>query len=275
MSYQTGKVSVIMGIYNCAGTLPDAIDAILDQTYSNWELIMCDDASTDETYEVALSYVKKYPEKMKLVRNNTNSRLAYSLNRCLQYASGEFIARMDGDDKCVPERFEKQVDFLRKNPQYDLVGSNMQRFNENGLADIVHSIEAPDRYSLRKSSVFNHATIMTYKRVYEKLGGYTVAERTKRAQDYDLWFRFFYHGFNGYNIQEALYYVREDVNALKRRTFKVRWNAFKTTVYGYRLLNYPTVWLLEAAAWMMIKSITPWPVVLMYRKWQARNKKSS
>ena len=105
-----------MGIYNCADTLSEAIDSIINQTYTNWQLILCDDCSTDNTYNVAKSYQEKYPEKIVLVRNEVNSRLAFSLNHCLKYADGEFIARMDGDDISVSNRFEVQLKFLNDHP---------------------------------------------------------------------------------------------------------------------------------------------------------------
>ena len=83
------KVSVIMGIYNCERTLSEAINSILEQTYTNWELVMCDDGSTDGTYALAEQYREKYPEKIILLKNERNMKLSYTLNRCLEKASGE------------------------------------------------------------------------------------------------------------------------------------------------------------------------------------------
>ena len=110
------KISVIMGIYNCQNTLGEAIQCILQQTYSDWELIMCDDGSSDDTYNVALAFVYKYPNRIKLLRNTKNMGLNYALNRCLEFASGEIIARMDGDDRCSENRFE----YWRKTPTSQL-----------------------------------------------------------------------------------------------------------------------------------------------------------
>ena len=76
------KISIIMGIYNCANTLPEAIDSILQQTYKDWEIVLCDDGSSDETYEVASDYQKQYPEKIILLRNESNTGLNHTLNRC-------------------------------------------------------------------------------------------------------------------------------------------------------------------------------------------------
>lgn len=270
MKMNTGSISVIMGIYNCADTLPQAIDSILAQTYSNWELILCDDCSTDDTYAVAKRYAEKYPQKIKLLKNSENSRLAYTLNHCLAAASGELIARMDGDDYCAPDRFEKQVRFLREHPEYDLVGTSMRRFSGGELHDVVYKPEQVDKYSMRSIVPFNHATILTYRAVYDRLNGYTVSERTKRAQDYDLWFRFFHAGFRGCNLREPLYFVREDMNAIRRRTFRVRWNAYKTTRIGFRLLGFPRRWLIKPFFMVFAKSLVPYRVIYLYRKLQER-----
>ena len=113
------KISVIMAIYNCAEYLPDAIESILNQTYTDWELILCDDASIDNTYEVAKKYRDNYPDKIILIRNKENRKLSYSLNKCLKHATGKYVARMDGDDKCLPERFERQVAYLKAHPEYE------------------------------------------------------------------------------------------------------------------------------------------------------------
>lgn len=79
------EISVIMGIYNCADTLSEAIESVLGQTMSEWELIMCDDGSSDATSEVAEFYIKKYPERMVLLKNKENRGLNYTLNRCLKW----------------------------------------------------------------------------------------------------------------------------------------------------------------------------------------------
>lgn len=262
-------ISIIMAVYNCASTVEEAIDSILNQTYDNWEFIICDDCSTDNTLEIVREYEKKYPDKFKVIQNEVNSKLSYSLNHCLKYAQGEFIARMDGDDISVPERFETQVKYLREHPDVDLCSTLVQRFDENGLADIIKKPEFPDRYTQRNHVAFNHATIMTYKYVYEKCGGYTVSKRTVRAQDFDLWFRFFYHEFKGVNLQKPLYLMREDLNAVKRRTFKVRFNAYRTKMLGFKLLGYPWHWRIKPTFVLLIKGLTPSHVAYKHRQNQA------
>lgn len=266
-----GKISVIMGIYNCEKTLAMAIDSIIAQTYTEWELIMCDDCSTDGTCSLAESYAEKYPDKIKLIHNEKNSKLAFSLNHCLEFADGEYIARMDGDDSCVPERFEKQVEFLKEHPDVVLVGTAMQRFyNDGSYGAIAYCPESPDRFTPRGNGPsFNHATILAYKSVFDSLNGYQVLPRTVRGQDRDLWFRFFASGYKGMNMKEPLYLVREDTEAIARRNFKDRWITFQTEMYGYRLLHYPIHWYIFPVL-RLGKALVPQKAQMLYRKWQAR-----
>ena len=93
------KISVLMGIYNCADTLPQAVASIQKQTYPNWELILCDDGSSDHTYEVAQALAAK-DDRIVLLHNDRNLGLNQTLNACLAVATGDYIARMDGDDDC-------------------------------------------------------------------------------------------------------------------------------------------------------------------------------
>lgn len=276
MKSEQGKISILMGIYNCAPTLEEAIDSILNQTYTNWELILCDDCSTDDTFKIAESYQKQYPGKIILLKNEKNSRLAYTLNHCLGAATGEFIARMDGDDISVPERFEKQVAFLRSHPDIVLVGTAMQRFSDDeSLGAIAYLEEYPDKETpYRKGMVFNHATIMAYRYVYNELGGYTVSPRTARGQDRDLWYRFLAAGYKGANLQEPLYMVREDEAAIKRRSAKVRWNSYKTEMMGYKMLHYKWYRFVKPTL-RLTKIIVPNSAMLKYREWQAKKQSTT
>ncbi len=263
------KISVIMAVYNAEDTLSEAIDSILNQSYNNFEFIICDDASTDGSYKILEDYAKK-DQRIILIQNEVNSRLSFSLNHCLKYATGEYVARMDADDISTPDRFQKEIDFLKNNPDIDLVGTAMERFNEEGAIDIVSKPEKLDKHYMKKGIPFNHATIMTYKRVYDKLEGYTVSERTKRAQDFDLWFRFFAAGFNGANLGEALYLVREDAAAIRRRTFKVRWNGIKTRYIGYKMLGFPIRLMIIPSLIEILKGLVPYKLIDVYRNYQKK-----
>lgn len=258
------KISILMGIYNCEDTLPRAIDSVINQTYTEWELILCDDASTDNTYGIAQKYRDRYPEKIILIQNECNMRLAATLNHCLEYATGKYVSRMDGDDEILPERFEKQVEYLEDHPEIDLVGTAVLRIN-NEKRFLLGSVENPDRFSMRRKPPFHHATILTYKYVYDRLGGYTVAERTRRAEDQDLWFRFYREGFKGDNLKDALYIIYETDANIKRRKFSDRWLTLQVQINGFKMLGYPKRWLIRPLIECLVKSLTPFWAQKTYR----------
>ena len=260
------KVSVIMGVYNCETTLAAAIDSILRQTYPHWELVMCDDGSTDGTYALAEKYQRKYPEKIVLLKNEQNRKLSYTLNRCLKAATGELIARMDGDDISHPDRFERQVEYLSSHPKIQLVGSDMQCFDETGLHNVRHAAKEPDRTTLRTRNPFFHATIMTYRSVFEALNGYSEAAYAERVEDLELWFRFFSKGFSGDNIPLPLYCVRENYATLKRRTARDRMNVLRVKSQGYRLLGFPRRWLIWPVITETAKSLVPFCIIRWIRQ---------
>lgn len=266
------KVSVIMSVYNAEQTLREAIDSILNQTYTNWEFVICDDCSNDGSYAIMQEYEVKYPGKFILLHNTENKRLSHSLNRCLKCASGELIARMDADDISVESRFEKQVDYLLSHPEPMVVGTTMRRFDSDGLHDVVKIPEYPDKNLLKKGAPFCHATIMMRKEAYDAVSGYKESNMTIRSQDYDMWFRFYQCGYNGYNIQEPLYLVREDINAIKRRTLNNRFNIMRIQLNGYKLLNFPKTWYIYPLI-EFSKAFIPSKAIYWYRKYKWSKRK--
>lgn len=234
------KVSVIMAAYNSEATIAESIDSILDQTLSDWELIVCDDGSTDNTFHIIKEYEARYPGKIIAIQNECNSKLPYSLNYCLEYANGAYIARMDADDKSYPERLEKQLLFLEAHPQIDVVGTGMTCFDGARITGERLPPKEPSAQIIGIGVPFFHATIMMKKSVYDALNGYSLKDYVLRCEDVDLWIRFFAKGFRGANLQETLYYVREDLEASKRRDFKNATNASKTLFYGFKENGYPS-----------------------------------
>lgn len=250
------KISVIMATYNCEKTVEKAIDSILAQTYENWVMIICDDGSADGTLEILRRYEREYPGKFVIIQNEENKKLPYSLNHCLQYVQTDLVARMDGDDWSTPDRFEKQVAFLKEHPEYDLVGTGVTVFDgEKKIASIVKSLE-PNRETIIRQNAFSHATIMTYKRVYDELNGYSLDPTVLRVEDVDLWYRFMAAGFKGYNLPDELYVILEDVNAAKRRTIRARFNGAKTASRGRKLLGY-SGWICWKPYLGVVKALVP------------------
>ncbi|MBE6937884.1 MAG: glycosyltransferase [Ruminococcaceae bacterium] len=234
------RVSIIMGIYNCADTLSEAIDSIINQTYSDWQLILCEDGSTDNTYEIAESYLRLYPEKIVLLKNNVNKGLNYTLNRCLAAATGDYVARMDGDDVSLPTRLEKEVVFLDEHPEYSIVSTPMIFFDENGDWGRSYQIEAPTRKDfIKHSPVHCHAPCMIRREAYVAVGGYTEDKRMLRFEDVNLWYKLYSKGYAGYNLSEPLYKMRDDQEATSRRGLKSRMNGVYVTYVGFKLFGFP------------------------------------
>lgn len=221
------RISVLMGIYNCADTLPEAIDSLLAQTYQGFKLILCDDGSTDNTYQVAKEYADKH-DNIILIKNEQNIKLAATLNHCLEYADTEYIARMDGDDLSMPTRFEKQIKFLDEHPEYAVVSSPMIYFDETGDWGFGKSNPTPSIETFKRNAPHPHAPAMVRTAVMKEVGGYTDTKRTIRVEDYDLWYKIYKAGYRGFNLSEHLYKMRDDQNAMARRTFQARYNGFVT-----------------------------------------------
>ena len=232
------KVSVIMGAYNAQDTIKKCIESIIEQSFVDWEFIICNDCSNDNTEYLIKEYIKK-DKRIILINNKENLRLAASLNKCLKYCKGEYIARMDADDISAPDRIMKQVEFLDANAEIAVVGTNRIIFDENGYHGIRKSIEYPTEKFLLRGAPFAHPTIMMRKKVYLDLGGYTVSEETVRAEDLELWFRFFANGYKGYNLQENLYYYHESENDLKKRTISAGVQTAKVQLKGCKLIGFP------------------------------------
>lgn len=259
------KVSIIMAAYNCSDTVRESIDSILNQTFTDWEFIICDDGSSDDTFNILKEYEADYPEKIIVIQNEKNSKLPYSLNHCLKYASGEYVARMDADDKSYPDRLKKQVEFLDSHPEFDVVGCGMTCFDGDNITGTRLPPKNPGPEIIGLGVPFFHATIMMKKSVYDKLEGYSLDPSVLRCEDVNLWIRFFGNDFKGANLQEPLYYVREDIAASKRRNLKYGINASKTLLNGYRAYKYPLkqyIWVAKP----IISTVFPQKLKYLFNK---------
>lgn len=237
------RVSVLMSVFNCSDTVARSIESILNQSFRDFEFIICDDGSTDST----LSIINKYREldpRIVLIKNSKNCGLAFSLNKCLQTVSGEYCARMDGDDTCETKRFEKQVIFLDRHPQYGFVSTTMKRMNETGIYR-VPPMQQPYEPTLRdyiKGSPFCHAPVMIRTDAYHAVGGYRDIPQTRQMEDYDLWFRLRAKGIRGCIIREPLYCMFDGKQAAKRRTYRRRINESWVRWHGYAALHVPFIY---------------------------------
>ncbi|MBL0210398.1 MAG: glycosyltransferase family 2 protein [Holophagaceae bacterium] len=214
------RVSILTGLYQCEATLAEALASIQAQTFTDWEMILCDDGSTDRTPDIAQPFIEADP-RFKLIRNSRNRGLAAALNLALRQAQGEYVARMDGDDRSRPDRLASQVAYLDANPGCAVVSGAMACFDETGIwGHIRPQSEEPRPQDLAWGSPFAHAPSMMRRQILEQLGGYRTD--VGRVEDYDLWVRLYAAGYRGHNLDQILYDVREDRQTTRRRDYRRR-----------------------------------------------------
>jgi len=183
------KISVIMSVYNGGLYMRSAIDSILEQTFRDFEFIIVNDGSLDNTREILVEYTKKDP-RIVLVNNGNNIGLTRSLNKGLKIAKGELIARMDADDLSFPQRLERQMKILEGNKNVGAIGSWYYIINENG--EIIGNCQPPANNIRIKKAFLNsapiiHSSLMVKSKVLENVGFYD--EEFRYAQDRDLLLR--------------------------------------------------------------------------------------
>jgi glycosyltransferase involved in cell wall biosynthesis len=181
-------VSVVLCVFNGGSFLREAVDSILCQTFTDFELIVVNDGSSDGSGAV-LDAAAQRDSRVRVVHQQ-NRGLIFSLNRGLELSRGEFVARMDADDVSLPHRFARQVEFLRSNLGIALVGSSMNLIDAEG--GIVGRVSYPTGHNLVKTKMregcsLAHPTVMGRREVFSALGGYRPAFH--HAEDYDLWLR--------------------------------------------------------------------------------------
>lgn len=245
-----------MGIYNCASTLDEALQSLYAQTYQDFKIILCEDGSTDDTYQVAQRHAASH-DNVILIRNERNMGLNYTLNRCLQLADTEYVARMDGDDISLPSRFEQEIIFLDSHPEYAVVSGPMIFFDENGEFRRGKGRGEVTKRDFLSGSPICHAPCMARTAVFKEVGGYSVSPRLLRVEDYHLWFKIYAAGYKAYMLQDSIYKMRDDRNAANRRTFKNRLNEAYVKHVGFKMLGLPF--------WCQIYSFRPFIVWMMPR----------
>lgn len=258
------KVSVIIGIYNCASYLQEALDSLYSQTYQDFEIILCDDGSSDDTYRIALENSKVH-NNIVLLKNEHNKGLNFTLNKCLAIAKGEYIARMDGDDISLPDRFQKEVDFLDQNKKYGFVSTPMIYFDEGG--DFMMGIggKEPTKEDFIYGPPFCHAPCMVRREVYLQVNGYSEDKKFLRVEDYHLWFKMYKAGFRGYVLNEPLYKMRDSREARKRRTIQNRINEARLKFLIHKEFSLP-FWTIILCFKPFISLIVPSNVYSRLRK---------
>lgn len=215
------KVSIVLPVYNGEKYLSAAVDSILGQTYSNWELIVINDCSTDNTERIVNEYIAK-DGRIRIYNNDKNLKLPNSLNAGFMRATGDFYTWTSDDNILMPHMLENLVDVLEKDNDIGMVYSNFKDINENG--EISKEWELQDPEGLLYENVCG-ASFLYRREVAYQIGGYDPA--LFLAEDYDYWLRI-WAKYSIFHLRESLYlYRRHDqsltatrYNAVIQQTYK-------------------------------------------------------
>lgn len=185
-------ISVILPVYNAEKYIKESIESILNQTYENFELIIINDGSTDDTEMIIKSFSDK---RIRYYTNNKNEGLIYTLNRGLELSQGDFIARMDSDDICLPERFFKQINAFLEDNNLIVCGSQILKFGENIKSSKSNYFLSNEliKYYMIYNCPFAHPSVMLRKSVLLKFN-IKYNNEYLNAEDYKLWFDLMHFG---------------------------------------------------------------------------------
>jgi glycosyltransferase involved in cell wall biosynthesis len=204
-------VSVVFSVYNAQKYLDESIKSILSQTYTNFEFIIIDDGSTDNSLMIIKKYMKL--DNRIVVISRKNKGLPFSLNEGIEKSSGKYIVRMDADDISLPNRFERQIDYMEKNENVGVCGTAIESFGDNIKArkKFLPELDNELKTRLLFSTAFAHPTAIIRKSILDK-NNITYKEGYKFAQDYRLWVDLSSHTAFA-NIQEVLLKYRVTVDS--------------------------------------------------------------
>lgn len=202
------KVSVILPVYNAEKYLAAAIDSILQQTFTDFELLLINDGSTDSSEQI----IQRYNDpRIVYVRNESNQGLIYSLNKAIDLAKGEYIARMDADDVALPERFSEQTTFLDNQKNVGIVATVIDFINEtdskigNWELDVATTSPKAIRNTMPFECCIAHPSVMGKTTLFKK---YKYDPKQSHIEDYDLWLRMLDDGIVIDKIKDPLLLYR-------------------------------------------------------------------
>lgn len=270
MELKSGLISVVMSNYNTPEEyLREAIESILNQTYSDFEFIIVDDCSTDNSLEIIESY---NDPRISIIRNPENMGITKSLNRAIKAAKGEFIARMDADDICFPKRFEKQVKYLKQNRDIIACGTWVELFGSGAeiLAEKYSKKVLPEKDLFRIQLLFgNHNNIIHPTAMFRHssllTNSITYNEKYIYAQDFRMWVECSKYG-ECVNIPEVLFRYRIHNRAVSSDKKSIQTECAKNIMaeqLSWLGLKLPEDW--ETVHWGFLTGRKPFD--LRYKKW--------
>ena len=216
-------VSVIISAFNAENTIEKSVESISDQSYKNLEILVSDDCSTDNTYEMLMKMNSK-DERIVVIKNQKNLGLTKSLNNLLNLARGEYIARHDADDISKKIRIERQLNYLLEK-NFDAVCCLAKIIGEERIIPNISKFVNP-KFVMKIKNPFIHGTLLIKREIIQSVGNYD--ERFLFSQDYKLFKDLFARGYKIKNLKEVLYFLNMKNNISTK--FKIEQKYFADCV---------------------------------------------
>jgi glycosyltransferase involved in cell wall biosynthesis len=236
-------ISVAMPVYNGEQFLPDAIDSILGQTFTDFELIIINDGSTDKSLELLFEYQKLDSRISLITRENRN--LVATLNQMIDLAKGQWFARMDQDDIALPFRFERQLKWLEQT-EADICGTWVESFGAGKKRILKHpQTDEALKMELLFGSSFAHPTVFMKTKLLRQM---RYDENWESCEDYDLWERAARRGWKMTNVPEVLLRYRQHNNQISTKTLSLQQDLSQLIrrrywKYVFNFMNLKTEWI--------------------------------
>lgn len=226
------SVSVIMAEYNTNITdLLAAINSILDQTYRDFEFIIVDDGGKNDLKKIVDEFGDS---RIRIIFNSGNKGFVYSLNNAIEHARGKYLVRMDTDDIALPNRIEKLVQFIKKNNEFDIVGSRATEFSDNVDHGIIGKSGEKSKYAIMRGDTMVHPSVIMRKHAIVRVGGYP---DYYRSEDLALWCELLLKGSRFYVIDDVLLKYRVNLHDYKKRNLKNRRGEIQVRLHYYPKLG--------------------------------------
>ncbi|MDY4166938.1 MAG: glycosyltransferase [Fournierella sp.] len=240
-------VSVIMPAYNAEKYIRQAIDSVRAQTYCDWELIVVDDASKDNTNAIVSEYCRE-DSRVKLLRNPKNQGVSHTRKNGVEAAAGEWIAFLDSDDAWQPEKLEKQLALQKEyNAKLIFTGSAFMDSEGCPLEWVLHAPEKIEYRQLLKQNLISNSSVLIEKKAYQECA--VLAD--DMHEDFACWLRFLRKGNIAYGVDEPLLIYRLSAQSKSGNKLKAAKMNWKT----YRAVGLNFVFAAYYMGWYMVKSI--------------------
>lgn len=230
------KVSIITPVYNCEKLIGKTIECVLKQTYINWEMILVDDCTLDNSAKIIEEYAKK-DERIKYIKLKENSGAAIARNTALEQSSGRYIAYLDADDLWKNEKLEKQIKYMNEN-NIGFSCTDYEKIDESGKS-LNKVVKIPKRVNYNlflRNTIIQTVGVMVDTKIIKK--DLLVMPNIRRRQDAATWCQILKNGFDCYEVPENLSYYRVVSNSLSSNKFK----AIKMNWYWYRKIEKLPLW---------------------------------